>query len=250
MWRRFVHPSPTATNRMQSPFRFSIFPDHAGKCAKSLVPLAGLAMVLSCHSVFAEEVAAPANSASVIDFKEQAASAEVRQVANWVIESRDNRRMPFVIIDKVNAKVFVFDAHGQLQGADAALLGMTRGDHTPAGIGSKKMSAIPPQDRTTPAGRFLVSLDRDIHGKEVLLIDYDASIALHPVAKGTPAERRAQRLESATSDDNRISFGCINVPARFYETIISPTFTKSTGLVYILPEKSKASEMFGSGIRK
>jgi hypothetical protein len=153
--------------------------------------------------------------------------------------------LPYLIVDKVNAEVFVFDGHGRFQGADAALLGMARGDRSVAGIGDRKMSAIRPADRTTPAGRFKASLDRDMHGQEVLVIDYAASISLHAVVKGTPAERRAQRLESATSEDNRISYGCINVPLKFYNKIVSPAFAHTFGIVYILPEMSPASEFFG-----
>src|SRR6185503_9832873 len=132
------------------------------------------------------------------------------------------------------------DAVGRLLGADAALLGMAHGDRL-AAHGDRKLSAIGPADRITPAGRFLASLDRDIQGKEILLIDYANSIALHSVIKGTPVERRAQRLESPTSADNRISFGCINVPLKFYEHVVSPAFTHTAGVVYILPETSAAS---------
>ena len=141
--------------------------------------------------------------------------------------------------------MFVFDAHGELKGADAALLGMAKGDRSAAGIGDRKMSSIRPEDRTTPAGRFKASLDHDVHGAEILVIDYAASISLHAVVKGTPLERRAERLQSATSDDNRISFGCINVPLKFYKKIVSPTFTHTFGIVYSLPEMSPASALFG-----
>ena len=35
---------------------------------------------------------------------------------------------------------------------------------------------------------------------------------------------------------NRISYGCINVPARFYDTVVGPAFAGTNGIVYILPE--------------
>ena len=35
------------------------------------------------------------------------------------------------------------------------------------------------EERTTPAGRFVASLDRDVHGQEVLWVDYDAAISMH-----------------------------------------------------------------------
>jgi hypothetical protein len=206
----------------------------------------GLVFLSSCNAVAAATANwAPAAPAASVDFKQQSASPEVQRVASWVSDSRDNHGMPYAIIDKANATVFVFDARGRLLGADAALLGMAKGDRSVAGIGDRKMSAIRPEERTTPAGRFKASLDHDVHGHEILVIDYAASISLHAVVKGTPLERRAKRLASATSDNNRISFGCINVPLKFYKTVVSPTFTHTFGIVYILPETSAASEFFG-----
>ena len=180
------------------------------------------------------------------DFGQAQVSSEVRQVAHWAIDSKDNDGLPFVIVDKVNARVFVFDAHAVLQGTAPALLGLTRGDGAVAGIGDQKMSTIRPADRTTPAGRFVASLGRDPQGHDILWIDYDNAIALHRVVKGTPTERRAQRLASETAGDNRISYGCINVPVKFYEAWIRPAFLHSSGIVYILPEMRTAHEMFGS----
>lgn len=46
--------------------------------------------------------------------------------------------------------------------------------------------------------------------------------------------------------DNRISYGCINVPALFYQQVISPTFKKTSGVVYVLPETRSAQQQFGS----
>lgn len=172
-------------------------------------------------------------------------SPEVTQVAQWIAASHDNGALPFVVIDKISARVFVFDAHAALQGAAPALLGLTRGDGAVGGIGKQKMLSIRPQDRTTPSGRFVASLGQDLHGQDILWIDYDNAIALHRVVKGTPAERRAQRLDSPTADDNRISFGCINVPVKFYESLVRPAFLHSNGIVYILPETRPASRQFG-----
>ncbi len=184
-------------------------------------------------------------AAAGADFGDYAASPEVQRVTHWIGESGDNAGLPFMLIDKMSARVFVFDAAGKLQGHDAALLGSARGDKTAAGIGDLSLSAIRPEDRTTPAGRFVAHLDKDIKGRDVLLIDYDASIALHPLVPGTPKERRAERLRSETPDDNRISFGCINVQPAFYHSVVVPAFKQTQGVVYILPEASPVSDWFG-----
>lgn len=179
-----------------------------------------------------------------IDLALQSASAEVKRVARWVVDSGDNVGLPYLLIDKINAQVFAFNPAGQLQGAAPALLGMARGDRMLVS-NDTKMSAMPPNVRITPAGRFVSRLAKDAKGKELLVLDYAASLSLHPVVKGTPAERRAERLMSATAQDNRISFGCINVPVPFYATVVSPAFTGTKGVVYVLPETGPASALFG-----
>ena len=67
---------------------------------------------------------------------------------------------------------------------------------------------------------------------------------MHPVVKGQPWEHRAERLGSATPSDNRISFGCINVPVPFYQSVINRAFASTHGIVYILPETSQATAYF------
>lgn len=54
---------------------------------------------------------------------------------------------------------------------------------------------------------------------------------MHRVVTSNPAERRLARLVSPTADDNRISYGCINVPVAFYETYIRPMFARYSGIL-------------------
>ncbi len=178
------------------------------------------------------------------DFKLEPASAEVSRLADWIVDSGDNGRLPFVIVDKHGARVFVFSSDGGLRGASPALLGQSSGDDSAPGIGTRKLADIRPEERTTPAGRFVASLGQNLHGGEVLWVDYDAAISLHPVVTGNARERRLQRLASATPLDNRISYGCINVPPQFYQNVVSPAFRQSDGIVYILPETRPASAVF------
>jgi hypothetical protein len=178
------------------------------------------------------------------DFSGEPASNDARQVADWVVTSGDNRGLPFVIVDKVNAKVFVFDNQGRLRGATRALLGLARGDDSVAGIGDRKLSSIRPEERTTPAGRFVAALGRDSGGQDILWVDYATAISLHRVITSNPKERRLQRLATASLLDKRISYGCINVPKKFYESVIISAFTGTNGIVYILPETKSIREVF------
>jgi hypothetical protein len=188
----------------------------------------------------------PASGPKRADFERERASKDARYVADWIVDSGDNHSMPFAIVDKTDARVFVFNADGRLRGAAPALLGLALGDDSAPGIGQRALSDIRPDERTTPAGRFVVALGRNFHGKEVLWVDYDDAISLHPVITTKPEERRAERLASATPDDNRISYGCINVPAEFFKRIVLPAFTGRAGIVYVLPETRSPRKAFAS----
>jgi hypothetical protein len=171
-------------------------------------------------------------------------SQNAQHLADWVADSRDNHGLPFVIVDKVDAKVFVFDKDGQLSGATPALVGLTRGDDTIPGISDRKLSSIRPSERITPAGRFVSALGYNSGGQQILWVDYDAGIALHRVKTFDPKDHRFRRLASASSLDKRISYGCINVPVKFYDNVVIRTFTGTSGIVYILPETKPIGKVF------
>jgi len=172
-------------------------------------------------------------------------SDEAQQVAHWISTTQDNQRLPYVLIDKRGARVHVFDAAGRLQASSAVLLGLARGDHSVPGIGERPMSAIAPHERTTPAGRFLSEPGQNLQGEDIVWIDYDAAVSLHRVRSGKAAERRLQRLATATVADNRISYGCVNVPQQFYDRNVAPVLGKKPGVIYVLPETQAAASFFG-----
>jgi hypothetical protein len=165
------------------------------------------------------------------------------EVADWVIASSDNRGLPFAVVDKVAAEVFVFDAEGLLKGAAPALVGSAIGDDSTPGVGDRELSDIAPEERTTPAGRFMAAYGPSAEGKDVLWVDYATAISMHEVINSNRAERRPQRLASSTPDDNRITFGCINVPIPFYRKVVRPAFEPGGGVVYVLPEAKSLSEV-------
>ena len=55
-------------------------------------------------------------------------SGAVQQVTHWIELSGDNNGLPFIVVDKLRAEVFVFDAQGQPLGKAPALLGISLGD--------------------------------------------------------------------------------------------------------------------------
>ncbi len=166
------------------------------------------------------------------------------RLAGWIKREGDNAGLPYAIIDKSAARLFLFEADGTSSGSAPVLLGIALGDDATPGIGSKDLSKIGPAERTTPAGRFLARYGRSYAGKRVLWVDYSTAVAIHPLARGTPKDRRTERLLSQTPEDNRITYGCINVPPPFYQSNVEPMFRSSGGIVYIMPETKPLEEVF------
>lgn len=180
------------------------------------------------------------------NFGEASPSPEARHVADWVADSRDNADADFIIVDKRDARVYVFDADARLRGTSPVLLGAAVGDDSVPDIGLRPIPDVRPEERTTPAGRFVAERGRNLQGEDVVWVDYDAAVSMHRVRATKPIERRLERLATPTVDDNRISYGCINVPVSFYETYVSPTVATRRAIVYVLPEVKPVQQVFGS----
>ncbi|MES1973746.1 MAG: L,D-transpeptidase [Pseudomonadota bacterium] len=188
-------------------------------------------------------LARPAPGAGGADFSGAPASGDTRRLADWVVRSGDAHGQPFIIVDKAGAHVFAFGPDGAIRGDAPALLGLARGDVSPPGIGDRKLADIGPADRITPAGRFDAVMGRNF-AHDILWVDYAAAISLHRVVTSNAAEHRLARLASASTRDNRISYGCINVPAAFYERVVAPLFRPANGVVYVLPESRPLAAVF------
>ncbi len=171
---------------------------------------------------------------------------DTRYVASWVLAMADNSGRPFAIVDKRGARISVFEPDGRLIGASAALLGRDPGDLSVPDIARRILAGLAPGERTTPAGRFDSEPGHNDKGEDIVWIDYDASLAIHRLRPAPPQERRAERLDSPTAHDNRISLGCIVVPAAFYESVVRPSLGRRRGVVYVLPESRPVQAIFGA----
>ena len=176
-------------------------------------------------------------------FGAEQASPEVRHMANWVATSRDNAKMSFVIVDKQDAKVYVFAPGAHLKATAPALLGSAIGDDTAPGVGDKPLAQILPEEKTTPAGRFIAEVGASTRGEDVVWVDYVAAVSMHRVLK---VPERLESLASPTNKDNRMSFGCINLPQQFYENVLRPTVDHGGAVIYVLPETRSLADTFAS----
>ena len=177
-------------------------------------------------------------------FALEEADSAVHEVADWIVNSGDNKSMPFVIVDKNQGKIYVFREEGVISAAAPALIGETIGDYSAPGVGDKKLCDINPYERTTPAGRFLGRRGLNSDGTEVIWIDFDTAIAIHAIPSSNPGKRQQQRLISPSYKDKRITLGCVNVSKDFYIKIITPLFSRQNAFVYILPETIPVQEFF------
>lgn len=179
-----------------------------------------------------------------VDFGTVRAPTDVTRVASWAVREADNGNRSFVIVDKRRARVYVFTPEGRLVGDSPVLLGYASGDHTVAGIGNRPIDQVKPHERTTPAGRFQSAPGRNALNEDVVWVDYDAAVSMHRVRATNPKERRLERLASKTAADNRISWGCINVPVAFFDETVWPHIGQGRGIVYVLPERSTLTAYF------
>ena len=171
-------------------------------------------------------------------------SEAAARVLAWVAAEHDNGSLPYIVIDKQAAMMFLYRANGERVGAGPVLLGIGVGDDSTPGVGAKSLAEIGPAERTTPAGRFVAKFGKAFGGTRVLWVDYANSVALHAVITTHKQEHRVARLLSPTPDDNRISFGCINVGTSFYTKQVRPLFQKKGGMVYILPDTKPLDDVF------
>ena len=163
---------------------------------------------------------------------------------DWIAATGDNHGLPYAIVDKQAAHVFLFDARGKALADAPVLIGIAPGDDATPGVGKKSLAEIGPAEKTTPAGRFLAKFGLAAGKQRVLWVDYATSVAMHTIPKGNPKEKRRERMLSPAIDDNRITFGCINVPIAFYNRGLRPQFLKKGGYVYVLPDTKPLEAVF------
>ena len=211
-------------------------------CPRLVRAAAGLWWALATAAVAAD---APADS--IRGFMRVRPSAEARVMVESVLRSGDHVGRPFAVVDKKNARLFVFDAGGMLAGHTAALLGSTVGDHSVPGVGERAQTgSVRADERTTPAGRFDSVPGVNLSGEPVVWVDYATAFAIHRLRPGKSHALRAQRLATMSPDDNRVSLGCVIVPVDFYEQVVQPVLGRSRSVVYVLPESQLGREMFGA----
>ena len=171
----------------------------------------------------------------------------------------------FILTDKPNARVFVFDPNGQPILDKKVLLGLQTGDYYK---GDTEIKA----NRFTPAGLFTMGLRDAKRGVtetggdetktagdydfgKVFVLDKAApdgsySITLfHSVyTKMSDAQARLRALAKDSAEDSRYSFGCINVDKDTYKFMLDNYEKQMDGAkLFIVPDNPNATMDFIRG---
>ena len=167
----------------------------------------------------------------------------VASIANHALNTGNGSA--FMVIDKPNATLYAYDKEGNLVGTTAALTGKAFGDV--ATDANKAIEDYTDTDKITPAGKFTgnFSFNED-YGSVVALaetVNEQTFVAVHRTYLGNPSEKRAERLATPTVADNRVSYGCINVPSEFYDSVVAEYFVNPSQ-IYVMPDQSDAKKFF------
>lgn len=175
------------------------------------------------------------------------ADAPAHELARRIVAAADHGGLPFAVVDKRTAQLAVYLGDGRLAGTSPVLLGKTPGDSSMPGVRERtQRGQLRPDDRTTPAGRFVSQPGRNLDGESVVWVDYASAFAIHRLRPGAAHARRVRGLASADPADRRLSAGCVVVPVPFYEAVVEPLLGRGRSMVYVMPEEAEAAEAGGS----
>jgi hypothetical protein len=163
-------------------------------------------------------------------------SEPAAQLLEWMARTGNNQDRPYVVVDKRQAQVWVFDAQHRGLASSTALLGLTPGDHEVADIRRRNVATLSREARITPAGRFATEPGVNLQGEDVVWLDYAAGLAMHRLRPGLAHAARLRLLAAQVASAQRVSMGCVVLPVAFYEKVIRPLLGRQTGWVYVLPE--------------
>jgi hypothetical protein len=156
----------------------------------------------------------------------------------------------FIIADKPNGMIHLFNADGSLLAQDTALYGKDVGDSiagqkasleggpkvTPAG--QFELGIMPSNDYAGGFGLTLQGTDQPLTSPENLAKKrFNSTVAVHAAYLGDVNERRLDRLASKSAKDNRISYGCINTSHDLFINKIKPNAKSfDGGMIFVLPD--------------
>jgi hypothetical protein len=166
----------------------------------SRVFIASLLTVLVGFGIYLDHAASdgvPEQAAAALEdaLARESASDDVRRLAQWAVSTQDYAGMPFVVVDRVGARIYAFDPRGRLRGFAPVVLDAD--DAVPA----------------APAGRFVSNTLASARGGGIVWANDKTRLTLHAL---TEQASELRRLETPQAQDKRDSGASLHVDALFY----------------------------------
>lgn len=201
------------------------------KLAKALATI--IAAITISNTFPINDAVAAQGGAAVQSVTQVAEMSPVASTVNsWVTQTKDSAGQRYIIADKASGQIHIMDAKGSVLATAPALYGAKTGDgmsvgETPAGVFTLWQEAAPESYGGDVQG-FATDAKGDVY-------------AIHRVLTNNPKQNRLGRLASKTADDNRVSLGCINIPADTYNQYLASGFK---GKLYIIPDQRELADVF------
>src|SRR5574343_660100 len=129
-----------------------------------------------------------------------------------------NEHESLIVADKTGGKLYVYNHELRKVYSNPALYGKILTDTLDAKLlDTEKVAYITPSGEFTSTKAYSATMHEPI---TALILGTKSLIAIHPVWKGSPTQKRIERLNTDTPDDNRITNGCINILDDFYYNVI------------------------------
>jgi len=147
----------------------------------------------------------------------------------------------YIIIDKQTAKQYVMNADNTLIACFPVLLGAAKGEtQNRADVNSDHPGA----HATTPMGEYEFNysprpIDAIYEGRIFTIYGVDVTDGLLGMHETYPGElvERTRALNTQTIEDNRKSYGCINLDQEIFDQYLTPHFTDGGFFkIYIMPD--------------
>jgi len=187
--------------------------------AAGLFPAGLAAVIIGVGSYFdhAESFAvAPQQHASALqnELEREAASPDVRAVAQWAVTTHDHGGLPFVVVDKSQARIYAFDPQGRLRGS--APVAFDAGDSRPL-----------------PAGRFVAEPLTTAGTAAVIWTNGATRLAV-----------RSDEPQPATASES-----ALHVAPEFWHECVA-ALRLQPSVAYVLPQTVPAGSVIGDMLGK
>ena len=176
------------------------------------------------------------------DYNGRQLSPNAKRVADWI--AAQNRPSDVSqIVDPATGVLYVMKG-GKVVADSTALFGkagVASIQHLENKFGGRSawydQDHTPEANKITPAGRYSLEKedDSDYGTRLVFNQSLGVAFAIHRLYLGDPKERRQQRLDSATTSDNAITYGCVNVSNDFYDNTLAKFDYSGGAFAYLLP---------------